>query len=64
MPLASTDSAMIVTRSWSTDMKPPSTCAVRHEPSRLDPHLALTEHAQDRLVTGQDAEVARRWSGR
>ena len=58
MPLASTDSAMIVTRSWSTDMKPPSIWADRHEPSSVHTHLTLTEDAQQGLVTREDAQVA------
>ena len=58
MPLASTDSAMIVTRSWSTERNPPSICAERHDAVGVDPHLALPEHAEDGGVTRQDAEVA------
>ena len=59
MPLASTDSAMIVTRLWATERNPPSTAAERHVTvDRADLDLAVDQQRQDRRVAAQDADVA------
>ena len=55
---ASTASATMVTRSWSTDRKPLSIVAVCCWPDADDPDLALDEDAEQRSVPGQDAELA------